>query len=112
MTMGGAGTTTKFIVAVPNNPPGSVARTVKVLGPASGERGMPDKLPLPDTLSQAGPLTLPKLIASPLGSVALVARVAEYDCPASALATVKGLLMKVGARFVAVRKCASTWFEL
>src|SRR5881394_608823 len=104
MTMGVAGKITTCIVAVSNNPPASAARTVNPFVPASTESGVPVRPPLLATLSHAGPPTLLNVIGSPLGSLALVARVAEYNWPALAMGAVKGLLGKMGARFVAVRK--------
>jgi hypothetical protein len=77
VTRGGAGNTTTFIVPVLDNPPESVTRTVKTLVPASGESGIPVKFPLLAKLSQGGPPTLPNVIASPLGSLAWAARLAE-----------------------------------
>ena len=79
--MGGAATTTRYIVAVLNNPLGSVARTTKALVPTSLEIGVPLRLPLLATLNQVGPLALAKVIGSPLGSLALAAKVDEYNCP-------------------------------
>ena len=101
--MGGAATTTRFIVAVLNNPPGSVARTTNALVPTSLEIGVPLRLPLLATLNQAGPLALAKVIGSPLGSLALAAKLDEYNCPAFALAMVNGLVRNVGGRFVTAR---------
>ena len=99
-TIGGAGKTTKFIVAVVNNADGSATRTTKALVPALSENGVPARPPLPATLSQAGPLTLAKVMVSPFGSLALPANVPAYDCPALADGAAKGLLTNAGGRLV------------
>src|SRR5487761_2313372 len=100
VTIGGALNTVKFMVAVLDNPLGSVARTAKLLSPPLPERGVPLRRPLLATLNQAGPLLLEKVTGSPLGSPAVAARVAEYAWPAVTLATVNGFAKNAGGRFV------------
>lgn len=75
--IGAAPITKMFIVVVLERPPGSVTLTTKVLLPASGERGVPEMLPLDATVSQAGPLTLANVSVSLFRSLALVAIVPE-----------------------------------
>src|SRR5258708_32272435 len=93
----GMDATTIFMLAVPNNPPGSLARTTKLLVQTSAYAAVPESTPLVAALSQAGPLTLEKVSGSPLGSVALVAIVPEKDWPALTPGSIIGLLAKAGA---------------
>src|SRR6266487_1883776 len=89
-----------FIVAVLDRLPESVTRTRKLLVPTLAEKGVPDNAPLLATVSQAGPLTFAKVIASPLASVAFVAIVPEYGCPAFAAGLLNGLLTNAGGELV------------
>ena len=66
------------MVAFADKPSKSATLTTKLLEPALVESGVPDKLPLPATLNQLGPLTLEKVSRSPMsGSLAFVAILAE-----------------------------------
>src|SRR5258707_15832749 len=78
MTIGGAGSTARFIVAVFDKLPGSVTLTTKLLVPTTLESGVPESVPSVPTVNHAGPLTFANASTSPeLGSVALVAIVPE-----------------------------------
>src|ERR1043166_4581426 len=94
-----AGFTLIFMVALLDKPPGSVALTVKLFSPSSAESGVPDSEPLLATLNHAGPLSFPKVMLSPFGSVAFVETVPEYACPAVAVGSLNGLVIKTGGRF-------------
>src|SRR5688572_23095820 len=93
-------TTVRFIVALANKPPGSLARTLKLFSPALPDSGVPESAPLPATLSHAGPLIFENVSESPFGSVALAAIVPEYAWPALALGLLKGFAAKVGGTLV------------
>jgi hypothetical protein len=56
-----------LMVAVLNQPLVSEGLTVKRFVPTSEKPGVPERVPLAATLSQAGPLTLAKVSASPVG---------------------------------------------
>src|SRR6266481_6709784 len=88
--MDGAGMTLMVMVAVLDKLPGSIALTMKLFVPSSPDTGVPENAPLGATLSHEGPLSFAKMILSPFGSVAFVAIVPEYVCPALALGSAKG----------------------
>ena len=71
-TQAGGPFTVIYIVVLAKAPPGSVARTMKVLSPASELAGLPVMAPLPATLNQAGPRILLNVSVCPSGSTALV----------------------------------------
>ena len=74
----GAGVTITVIVALPVKPLGSLTVTAKLFVPTSALNGVPVNAPLLLTISQAGPLTFPKLNGSNgFGSVACAAMLAE-----------------------------------
>src|SRR5689334_8558700 len=68
-------------LAVFDAPNASRALTTKELNPRSELAGVPERKPAAATLSQAGPLTLAKVIASPLGSLASAVIVSSMACP-------------------------------
>src|SRR5438445_11951051 len=94
----GAGFTLRFRVALLERPPGSVALTLKLLAPSSPESGVPESAPLPPTVSHEGPLSFPKVMLSPFGSLAFVAIVPEYAWPALAPGSLNGLVTNTGGR--------------
>src|SRR5262245_26145524 len=86
-------------LAVLDAPAASRALTTNELNPIFGFAGVPESAPLPATASQAGPLTLANVTASPLGSLAFVAIVPVIAWPTFTSGKKYELLVKTGARF-------------
>ena len=63
----GKGSTVMLMVALLDQPLMSVRLTRKRFMPTSEKPGVPESVPLVATLSEAGPLTLAKVSASPVG---------------------------------------------
>src|ERR1035438_2075289 len=79
ITNEGAGSWFTAIFKAPEaeTPLESVRLTAKVLVPMSELAGVPERVPLAATTSQAGPLTFAKERVSPAGAIAVPAMVAE-----------------------------------
>src|SRR5688572_26039867 len=92
--------TVRFIVALANKPPASLALRLKLFTPALPASGVPESTPLTATFSHAGPLIFVNVSGSPFGSVALVAIVPEYGWPELAPGWLKGLAVNAGGTLV------------
>src|SRR3984957_14058227 len=93
----GSGTTgtCKFAVAV--KPFVSVKLTTNTFVPISEFVGVPDRIPFVDTVSHPGPLTLPKVSASPGSATAKFAMpVFKYGRQATVDGRVITLVVKIG----------------